>query len=189
MSTVTIIQGEDRDISFGVKDTDEDIYIDLTGASEITMKIAATAGDSVACTMSAGEILITDAPKGKFIVSIHDAKTALAKVGLRDVEVIIDWAAPKAISAWTFSDVVITLTVLAGHGFVAADSITTAGLIASTNAPNGTYTITSVTSTTIIFSAASAPTGSPTVSSATAISGKRRIVQALKTITVVKRLF
>lgn len=94
---VSMIQGEDRTLNFGVKDTDEDVYIDLTGATEITFSIGATAGGSVDCTLTATEIVVTDAEKGKFQVTISDTKSALVKLGERDIEIIIDWGTTRRI--------------------------------------------------------------------------------------------
>ncbi len=90
MSQVTIIQGEDRLINFGVKDSEDGVFIDLTGATEITVKTTAAAGGSVDFTLTGLEVSITDAPKGKFSVSMSDTKTSLIKVGEIPVEVVID---------------------------------------------------------------------------------------------------
>ena len=90
MAQVTLIQGEDREINFGVKDSEDDVYINLTGATEITVKTSATAGGSVDFTMTATEVVITDAPTGRFKVVMSDTKTSLIKVGEQSVEVIID---------------------------------------------------------------------------------------------------
>jgi hypothetical protein len=161
-----MIQGEDRTLHFGLKDTDEDVFIDLTGATEIEFEIAATAGGSVSCKLSdysagtasqstntitgigttfttamvggtfvfadgtsAGtitafgsatsltvsvsqtkaaqgygitfgtshEIIVTDAVKGKFSVTISDTKSALVKLGERDIEVTVDWGTDRRI--------------------------------------------------------------------------------------------
>lgn len=96
-TTVNMIQGEDRTLHFGLKDTDEDVYIDLTGSTAIEFKIGAAAGGSVSCTLAASEIVVTDAVKGKFSVTISDTKSALVKLGERDIEVIVDWGATRRI--------------------------------------------------------------------------------------------
>lgn len=67
------------------------------------------------------------------------------------------------VSSWSFVTTTITLNVLAGHGIVATDEIWLDGLVSTTNAPNGEWTVTSVTATTIVFTATSTPTGTPTV--------------------------
>lgn len=93
----TLIQGEDREISFGIKDVNEDIYIDLTGATEISCKLAATLGGSVEFLLSVTEIIVTDPTKGKFKVVMSDTKSALIKLGDRDVEVTVDWGTTRRI--------------------------------------------------------------------------------------------
>lgn len=97
MAVATVVQGEDRTINFGIKDINEDVYIDLTGATAMSFKIAATAGGSVECTLLATEIAITDAVKGKFRVTLSDTKSALIKLGERDIEVIVDWGTTRRI--------------------------------------------------------------------------------------------
>lgn len=97
MAQVTIIQGEDREINFGVKDSGEDVYIDLTGATEIAVKIAAAAGGSVDFLLSVSEVVVTEAAKGKFKIVMSDSKTSLLRLGERDVEVIIDWGSNRRI--------------------------------------------------------------------------------------------
>lgn len=87
---VTIIQGEDREINFKVVDSEEALALDLTGATEIAVKIAATAGGAVSFLLSLSEVTITDANKGEFVVSMSDTKTDLIKLGEQSVEVVID---------------------------------------------------------------------------------------------------
>lgn len=87
---VTIIQGEDREINFKVVDSEEALALDLTGATEIAVKIAATAGGAVSFLLSLSEVTITDANKGEFVVSMSDTKTNLIKLGEQSVEVVID---------------------------------------------------------------------------------------------------
>jgi hypothetical protein len=94
---ITIVQGEDREISFGLKDINEDVYIDLTGATQISFKVLATSGGSVECLLSAAEVVVTDAIKGKFKVVLSDTKSALIKLGERDIEVTIDWGTTRRI--------------------------------------------------------------------------------------------
>lgn len=90
MSQVTLIQGEDREINFTVIDSEESIALDLTGATEITVKVAATAGGAVTYLLSLAEVVVMDAPKGKFKVIMSDTSTLLIKLGEQSVEVIID---------------------------------------------------------------------------------------------------
>lgn len=93
----TLVQGEDREISFGLKDINEDVYIDLTGNTEISVKLNATAGGSVEFTKTATEVVVTDATKGKFKIVITDTKSSLIRLGERDVEVTIDWGTTRRI--------------------------------------------------------------------------------------------
>jgi len=67
------------------------------------------------------------------------------------------------ITSWSFSATTITLTVDTGHGIVATDHIWVQGLLSTTNAPNGDWLVSSVTTTTIVFTANSTPTGTPTI--------------------------
>ena len=90
MGQVTLIQGEDREINFGVKDSGDDVYINLTGATEISVKTSATAGGAVEFTLTALEVVITDASTGKFKVIMTDTKTSLIKLGEQSVEVVVD---------------------------------------------------------------------------------------------------
>jgi hypothetical protein len=91
MDTAKIVQGEDRTLLFGVKDTYEEVYIDLTGVTAISVNLAAASIGAISFTMSASEVTVIDAPKGKFQVVMSDAKTATLKVGSQTMEVVIDW--------------------------------------------------------------------------------------------------
>ena len=70
-----------------------------------------------------------------------------------------------SVSSWSFSGANITLTV-AAHPFKVGDQVTTSGIAATggSNLPNGTYTITAITNTSIAFTAAATPVGTPTSS-------------------------
>lgn len=70
------------------------------------------------------------------------------------------------INSWSYSGTTITLNVTS-HTFIAGDYIEISGLTSTTNAPNGIYLVTSVTSTTIVFTLGATPTGTAGVSSAT----------------------
>lgn len=73
---------------------------------------------------------------------------------------------PVTITSWSYSTTTITLTV-ASHTFVVGDYIEVAGLTATTYPANGIHLVTSVTSTTIVFTLGATPTGTTGVSSAT----------------------
>lgn len=93
---IIIVQGEDRELFFGLKDPEKEVFIDLTGVTEMEFLVAAAAGGTVSFTMGASEITITSATEGKFQLNASDVKTALMKVGELNVEVLVDWAAPTA---------------------------------------------------------------------------------------------
>lgn len=97
MSQVTLIQGEDREINFTVIDSEESIALDLTGSTEIAVKVAATDGGAISFLLSTAEVVITESTKGKFKVVMSDAKTSLLKVGDQSVEVIIDIGSSRRI--------------------------------------------------------------------------------------------
>lgn len=69
------------------------------------------------------------------------------------------------INSWNYSGTTITLNVTS-HTFIAGDYIETSGLTSTTNAPNGIYLVTSITTGTIVFTAYAAPTGTTGVSTA-----------------------
>lgn len=73
---------------------------------------------------------------------------------------------PVTVTSWSYVTTTITLNV-ASHTFVTGDYIEVGGLTATTNIPNGVHLVTSVTSTTIVFTYALTPTGTAGVSSAT----------------------
>ena len=74
-----------------------------------------------------------------------------------------------AITSWSFVGTAIELVVPIGHGFVAEDVISVAGLLSDTYAPNTDgVKVNSVTATTILYTAINTPTGTPTVNTSTA---------------------
>ena len=73
---------------------------------------------------------------------------------------------PVSITSWSYSGTTITLNV-ASHTFVAGDYIEVQGLTATTYPANGVFAVTSVTSTTIVYTLGATPTGTAGVSSAT----------------------
>lgn len=74
------------------------------------------------------------------------------------------------ITSWSNIGNVVTLVVPSGHGFVANDIISVAGLYCSSNPPitNGVV-ITSVGATTIVYTYTDIPTGTPTVDSSSMV--------------------
>ena len=84
-------------------------------------------------------------------------------VGAKDVSYK---STPVTITSWSYATTTITLNV-ASHTFVAGDYIEVAGLTATTYPANGIHLITSVTSTTIVFTLSATPTGTTGTTSAT----------------------
>lgn len=96
---INMIQGEDRELFFGIKDKDEGIYLNLTGVTEISVSVpSTTAGVPVIFLYSATEVQVTDATRGKFKVVATDTKTALFKLGEISVEIVIDWGTTRRIA-------------------------------------------------------------------------------------------
>lgn len=73
---------------------------------------------------------------------------------------------PVTITSWSYVTTTITLNV-ASHTFVSGDYIEVFGLTSTTYPANGIHLVTSVTSTTIVFTLSATPTGTAGVSSAT----------------------
>lgn len=98
--------------------------------------VAAASGWVTAATLSVSGISTSEAVlSGK---QVYDAVRTRAIAGF-------------AVSASARSTDQVTLTVLAGHGFLAGDSIFLSGFAAAGASFNGAWTVGSVTSTTIVF--------------------------------------
>lgn len=93
MSLITIVQGEDRTLTFTLQEVDSNgitTYLDLTGATEIEVKAAGTSG-TVSFKLTAAEVSILDSVGGVFKVQMVDSKTSLLRVAPdQNLEVIID---------------------------------------------------------------------------------------------------
>ncbi len=63
-------------------------------------------------------------------------------------------------TGWSFDGTTITITV-PNHSINEGDDVNVSGATSTTNAPNGLFTVTAVTSDTISFDVESAPTGTP----------------------------
>lgn len=100
MASITIVQGEDRIITFTISEIDEKqvtTYLDLTGATAIELRAANTSSSFESFTLGASEVTIVDAEKGTFRVHMSDSKTSSLKLGAdQSVEVIVDIGAPSA---------------------------------------------------------------------------------------------
>jgi hypothetical protein len=65
-----------------------------------------------------------------------------------------------AVTSFTFSGTAITVTTTAAHGLAIGNKIAVTGTTATTNAPNGTYYVAAIpSSTTFVYYVATAPTG------------------------------
>lgn len=100
MASITIVQGEDRIITFTISEVDEKqvtTYLDLTGATAIELRAANSSASYESFTLGASEVTIVDAEKGTFRVHMSDVKTANLRLGAdQSVEVIVDIGAPSA---------------------------------------------------------------------------------------------
>jgi hypothetical protein len=100
MSVITLVQGEDRTLTFTLQEVDDkDVttYMDLTGATAIEVRAANASASYESFTLAASEVTVLDAKAGIFKVKMSDAKTALLKLGAdQNIEVIIDIGAPSA---------------------------------------------------------------------------------------------
>jgi len=76
-----------------------------------------------------------------------------------------------SIVSWSFSTTTITINTATAHNLLVGHSVTIKGLVSTTNAPNGIYTVVSVVDSDTFTFTALEPTGTPTVSSATLTSG------------------
>lgn len=100
MAAVKIVQGEDRILKFTISEQDDSgvtTYLNLTGATEIEMRVANLSGTFESFKLTTLEIVITDNEKGMFDVHMSDTKTALLKLGAdQSIEIIVDIGAPSA---------------------------------------------------------------------------------------------
>lgn len=98
MSTVTIVQGEDRTLTFQIKEIDASevtTYMDLTNATGIEIRAAGTSVNYISFSFSSNEIVFLEKKSGTFKLIMSDAKTKQLKVGPnQNLEVIVDLGAP-----------------------------------------------------------------------------------------------
>lgn len=94
-------------------------------------------------------ITATSTPINGIIIKAADANTDQVFVGNSDVTADNKTVAITAVS---YSDPTVTLTVASGHNIQVDDSITTSGLAPA--GYNGTFTVTAVSATTVEFSSA-----------------------------------
>jgi hypothetical protein len=92
-SVVNMFQGEKRLANFTITDSTNDQPVDLTGISEITISVPQVNSGIVSFTKTLLEIVVTDALKGKFQLTMSSAKTALFKAGTLTIQVNLDFGA------------------------------------------------------------------------------------------------
>lgn len=92
-SVVNMFQGEKRQANFTITDSTNDQPVNLTGVTEITVSVPQVNSGIVSFTLTAVEIVVTDATKGKFQLTMSIAKTALFKIGSLTVQVKISFSA------------------------------------------------------------------------------------------------
>lgn len=102
MSLITIVQGEDRTLTFTLQEIDSNgvtTYMNLVGVTEIDLRVPAAAGSFLSFKMSATKIAILDHEGGVFKVTISDTESSLIRVGVdHSLEVIIDVGTTRRIA-------------------------------------------------------------------------------------------
>jgi hypothetical protein len=102
MSLITIVQGEDRTLTFTLQEVDANgvtTYMDLTGVTEIEVRAAAAAGGYISFKKSATKVAVLDTLGGVFKVTISDTESALLKVAPdQNLEVIVDIGTTRRIA-------------------------------------------------------------------------------------------
>lgn len=104
--------------------------------------------------------------KGLLIETLKTTNESQIKIGNLELgqSIIID--------SWSFVSTTITINTNTDHNLNVGDTVYIAGLVATTNEPNGTFIIASVIDDdTFTYIASATPTGSPTVSNALFTSG------------------
>lgn len=92
---------------------------------------------------------------------LHNTEEAETKIGDLTIGETV------SVSSWSYVATTITLNATTAHSLSVGDTFYVSGLVATTNAPSGTWTVvTVVDADTITFIAVDTPTGTPSVSSA-----------------------
>jgi hypothetical protein len=105
MSDVTflaIVQGEDRTLSLRVTRSDEGSF-DLTGVTGIEARFLNEDLSILSRTIGAGSVVVTDAPAGKFTVTITDTQSSLLKYSElpQSFSVVFDFGTTRRIVNFT----------------------------------------------------------------------------------------
>lgn len=101
MAQVSLIQGEDRVVTITLVESKTSVAFDLTGATQITFSLphfTTGASPAVSFSLTASEITVVDAARGKIQVTMSDAKTATFKAGVQTAEIVIDKGTDRRIS-------------------------------------------------------------------------------------------
>ncbi|MGZ6477691.1 MAG: hypothetical protein ACXWQE_00235 [Bdellovibrionales bacterium] len=86
---INIIQGEDKSIAVVLAKTTG--FVDLTLATEITVKFPTRAGDPLIKLLSLGDVVVTSAVGGAFSVTLSDTETAaMIAAASQSFEIIVD---------------------------------------------------------------------------------------------------
>ncbi len=94
-----IRQGEDKDVVITLIDEDTELPIDVSLATEITVRFMKTDGTVLAKLLSLAAVTIISGPGGKIKAALSDTETAALKVTASgDVIVWVDFGALRKIA-------------------------------------------------------------------------------------------
>lgn len=98
MSTLKIVQGEDRVLNLHLTEEDSGADYNLTGATEITVKFKNADLSVLTRTYTAsGGVTIVSAVAGKIEIALTDAQTALLYVGEGSIYCTVEFGSTKRI--------------------------------------------------------------------------------------------
>ena len=143
--------------------------LQILSADNHTFKTTSSGSAGGVITWNTVATLGNDSVIVPYIQNILDSKAPLSSpsfIGSISSKGVVYKPSPVSITSWSYATTTITLNV-ASHTFIAGDYIEVSGLTATTYPANGIQLVTSVTSTTIVFTLDATPTGTTGVSSAT----------------------
>lgn len=98
MSTLKIVQGEDRTLNLHLTEEDSGADYNLTSVTEITVKFKKTDLSVLTKTYSAsGGVTVVSAVAGKIEVVLSDSETALLKSGEQSIYCTVEFGTLKRI--------------------------------------------------------------------------------------------
>lgn len=98
MSTLKIVQGEDRVLNLHLTEEDSGADYNLTGATEITVKFKNADLSVLTRTYTAsGGVTIVSAVAGKIEIALTDTQTALLYVGEGSIYCTVEFGSTKRI--------------------------------------------------------------------------------------------